>query len=146
VSDPRQKLITDAVVARAGTLANLQIFRGEIDAPITLLANTDRIGRYLVIYPFGGTDGPDRNLADAGGDLTYGFQATVAAGFEADCEYLVDQVRGLFNRWVPAVTGVVFGAFRPPVGYQPGPVRRDDDVSPPRFWLPLQYVTTATTT
>lgn len=148
--DPRQKLITDWVEARAKTLTNLQVFVGEVDEPLQTLANSDRVAPYVVIYPFGGTDGPDPNLSDApAGDLTYGFQVNCGAGFRADCEFLIDQVRGLFNRWAPDVdpgAGFVVGQLRPPVGHQPGPLRRNDSVKPPRFWLPLQFTTVATNT
>jgi hypothetical protein len=41
---------------------------------------------------------------------------------------------------------MVVGRFKPPVGYDPGPFRRDDAVNPSRFSLPLQYRTTATLT
>lgn len=146
VADPRQKLITDAVKARAQTLASCQVFVGEVDAPIATLANSDRAGRYVVIYPFGATDGPDINLAEAGGDIGYGFQVNCAAGFPSDAEFLVDQVRGLFNRWTPTVSGMVVGMFRPPVGYQPGPLRINEAVQPARFWMPMQFVTVATIT
>jgi hypothetical protein len=145
VPDPRQKLITDAVVARANTLTNLVVFRGEVDRQLPTLTNSDRVNRYAVIHPFGRTGGPDPNLGDATGDLTYGFQINCVAGFEADCEFLVDQVDALFNRWIPTVVGLVFGAFRPPPGYQPGAIRPNDNVKPPRFWLPLQYQIVATT-
>ena len=146
MSDVRRKLITDAVVARAGTLTNLQVFRGEVDKPLATLPNSDRVGRYVVIYPLGGTEGPDPNLADAAGDLTYSFQATCGAGFATDAEFLFDQVYTLFNRWAPTVTGLVFGVFRPPPGYQAGAVRRVDQMLPPRFWLPIQFQIVATTT
>lgn len=142
----RRKLITDAVVTQAKTLPNVQVFRGEIDDPVATLPNSSRVNRYIVIYPFGGDPGPDRELSDTAIDLDYGFQATVVAGYATDAEYLIDQTYALFYRWIPAVTGLVFGSFRPPTGYDPGPMRRDDDVQPPRFWSPLQFVTTATAT
>lgn len=142
---PRQQLVTDAVDARLASLSpTVDVFRGEVTASPDILPN-GRVKSYVVYYPFGPSDGPDANVGDTVTDLTYTCQITCVAGFEADCEYLVDQVAGLMNRWTPTVAGLVFGRFRPPPGYDPGPVRRDDTVKPVRFWVPLQYRITATT-
>jgi hypothetical protein len=145
VASPQRRLITDAVVVRAKTLSNLAVYRGEIDTALPTIPNSDRVGRYAVIYPLGGSEGPDPILDDSSVDLTYGFQINCAAGFVTDAEFLYDQVYALFNRWTPTVTGLVFGSFRPPAGYQPGPARRNDQVQPPRFWLPGQFQIVATT-
>lgn len=143
---PRQQLISDAVNDRLLTLApSIDVFRGELTTSPVIVPETGRVAPYLVHYPFGRADGPDPNVGDIVTDLTYTNQITCVAGFEADCEYVVDQVDGLMNRWTPTVTGLVFGRFRPPPGYDPGPVRRDDTVKPVRFWVPLQYRVTATT-
>jgi hypothetical protein len=150
VARPVPNALTDAVVARAealeATLTELVVFRGEVDGPIPLIANSDRVARYLVVYPLGPADGPDGALDDQPVDGTYAWQINCVAGFFADCEILIGKVDAQFNRWTPAVTGVVCGAMRPPAGYQPGAIRPNTEVQPPRYWLPLQYQTVATTT
>lgn len=142
----RWKLITDAVIVRAQTLANVTVYRVEVNTEPPKIPNDPegRVARYITIQPLLRGLGPNPDLGDTAVDLTYGFQATCVAGYAADCEYLVDQVDALLYRWIPAVAGLVFGAFRPPAGYQPGPVRQDNDVRPPRFWVPLQYQIVAT--
>lgn len=143
---PRVQLISDAVDDRLKTLApSIDVYRGEITTSPPIVPETGRIAPYLVYYPFGPVDGPDPNVGDTITDLTYTVQVTCVAGFEADCEFVVDQVSGLMNRWTPTVAGMTFGRFRPPPGYDPGPIQRDDTVKPPRFFLPLQYRITATT-
>lgn len=144
MSSPRQQLITDAVIARLGGLG-FTVYRAEVTSSVPVLSTTGRIAPYLVAYPFGKAAGPDGNLGDSTDDLTYTVQVQCVAGFAADCEYVVDQVDGRLNRWTPSVTGYACGTFRPPVGYDPGPVRRDETVTPVRFWVPLQYRTTVTT-
>lgn len=145
MASPRQQLVSDAVQARLGGLgASVDVFRGEVDTSPTVVPENGRVQSYIVLYPFGRAAGPDGDLGDQATDLTYTCQIQCVAGFETDCEYLVDQVDGLMNRWTPAVAGLVFGRFKPPVGYDPGPVRRDDTVKPVRFWVPLQYRITVT--
>jgi hypothetical protein len=59
---------------------------------------------------------------------------------------LVGRVDAALYRWAPTIEGVVTGVFRPPVGFDPGPMRVDDTLTPHRFYLPLQYrcIVTAT--
>lgn len=143
---PRLQLVSDAVETRLRTLSPaLTVGRGELSTSPPIMPENGRVAPYAVLYPFGPADGPNLDLGDTAADLTYTCQINVAAGFETDCEYWIDQVVGLMNRWTPAVSGLVFGRFRPPTGYEPGAVRRDDTVTPPRFWLPLQYRIPVTT-
>lgn len=143
-----QRPITDAVLARARTLSALtqSTYEGELpqDPPKLPADEEGRVAAYAVIYPFGPTPGPEVDLGDVGVDLVYTFQATLVAGYRTDLEWLVDRFNALFFRWTPAVDGLACGPFKPPVGYQPGPIRRNDQVRPPRFRLPLQYRTTVT--
>lgn len=139
---PEPRLITGAVMTR---LAGFTVYRGEVDPHPPTLPDSGRTAPYVVVWPFGAKDGPDTNLGDTVTDLIYTGQLTCAGGFVEDCEYLAGQVDALMNRWIPALAGVVFGAFRPPPGFDPGPVQRDPDVLPPRFFVPLQYQVTATT-
>lgn len=144
VASPRQQLVTDAVIARLATTGFI-VYRAEVATTVPVQPATGRIAPYLVAYPFGKAGGPDPDLGDSTNDLTYTVQVTCVAGFSADTEYVVDQVNGILNRWTPTVTGMVCGTLRPPPGYDPGPVRPDYTVTPPRFWVPLQYRTTVTT-
>jgi hypothetical protein len=145
VASPRQQLITDALVAHLGNLTGISVFRGEVTVSPPVVDETGRIAPYVVLYAFGKAAGPEVALDDDVLDLTYTCQITCAAAFEADCEYVVDQVDASMNRWTPTVSGVVFGRFRPPSGYTPPIVHRDDTVKPVRFTVPLQYRITATT-
>jgi hypothetical protein len=151
VADIRRQLITDAVVARVAALGSwLTVYRAEIRNPdgsthLATLPNDDRVSSYVVAYPYAGSPTGERDLGDTLVDLDYGIQLTCVAGYAADCEYLVDQVHPQMYLWTPTVTGLVFGRFRPPPGFDPGPVRRDPDVTPPRFSVPLQYRIPVTT-
>jgi hypothetical protein len=153
IAPPMSKPITDLVFVRLITVTGVDsTFRTEVpDHPPVLLdvdgKPTDRVAPYTVLYPFPGKAGdPSQQPADWSlADLDYGFQVTCAAGFSADAEYLTDQVRALYEGWTPSVDGVVCGQFRQPVGFDPGPVQRSGpNITPPRFWVPLQYRLTAT--
>jgi hypothetical protein len=141
VPEVDRRLITDAVFAQLETLTGVTAYRGEVpDHPPALTGDPDgRVAAYVVLYPFGGTPGPEVDLGDTAVDLVYTCQVTCAAGYPTDCEYLVDRVHPLLYRWAPAVAGLVCGPLRPPAGFDPGPVRRDDQPSPPRFYVPLQF-------
>jgi hypothetical protein len=146
VARPSIKAITDAVLARLGNLTPVTVMSGEVSTSPPIVAQTDRIAPYVVLYAFGPTDVPEGDLGDAPADLVYTFQVDCVAAYQADAQWLVDQVVAQLDRWAPSVTGMVVGRFKPPVGYDPGPFRRDDAVNPSRFSLPLQYRTTATLT
>jgi hypothetical protein len=142
----RGQKISDAVEARLNTLTGVTVYRSEVaTTPPTVANSGGRVAPYVVLYPAATTPTDDLDLADTTSDCSYAMQLTCVAGYSPDCEYLVDRVQALIFRWAPTVAGVAFASFRPPVGYQSGPVRRDQDVSPPRFWVPLQFVIPATT-
>lgn len=147
VDDIQLRLITEQLLTRLRTLTAVEVYDAEVPAHPPALAGDDegRVGPYVVAYPSAGTPTSETDLADSSDDLVYTFQLTCAAGYRADCEYLIDRVRPLMRSWAPVLDGVNFGLVRPPVGYDPGPIRRDQDVTPPRFYVPLQYRTTATT-
>jgi len=143
----RAQLITDSVQARAQTLSGVTVYRSEVEDNPPRLSGDDRVAPYLVLYPFPGNPGPAGDLGDTAVDLDYTFQATCVAGYSRDCEHLVDLVHPLYFCWTPTVTGLgpsQIGTFKPPPGYDPGPVRIDRTISPPRFSVPLQYRLTAT--
>lgn len=136
--------ITDAVMARLATLSGINWYRSEVEDNPPRLPNSERVAPYGVVYPFPANPGPGGDLAGLADDLDYTFQVTVAAGFSSDCEFAADRVHNYLYRWAPTVTGIVVGQFVPPPGYDPGPVRIDRTIAPPRFSVPLQYRLTAT--
>jgi hypothetical protein len=138
-------MLTTVVDDRLKTLTGVTVYRGEVpDQPPKLEDGSGRVAPYVVHYPFPGKPGPGGDLAGESDDLEYTTQVSCAAGYVQDCEYLVDRVHQLMFRWTPSVAGVVLGQFVPPPGYDPGPVRVDRTISPPRSSLPLQYRLVAT--
>lgn len=130
----------------------LLVYFGEVpDRVPTLERNgvkdpSGRVRSYAVVYPGAGTPDTDTDLGDSADDLDWGVQITVAAGFLDDVLDAADYVHARLHRWRPTgLTGAHTDGLTPPPGFDPGPVRRDRDVTPPRFWLPLQYRLTATT-
>lgn len=140
----RAQLLTDVVFAQLGTLTGITWYRSEVPDQPPREPDSDRVAPYGVLYPFPGHPGPGGDLAGQSDDLDYTFQVTVAAGFSADCERAVDRTHQLLFRWTPTIAGIVLGQLVPPPGYDPGPVRIDRTISPPRFSVPLQYRLTAT--
>jgi hypothetical protein len=143
-SSIRSQLITNAVETLLKTLIGVAYYRGEVPDQPPRLPDSDRVGPYIVLYPFPGKPGPGGDLGGVSDDLDWTGQVTCAAGFETDCEHLVDRVHALLFRATPTVAGIVLGQLVPPPGYDPGPVRIDRTISPPRFSVPLQYRLTAT--
>lgn len=138
----KARLITDAVIAELKTLPGLgdaNIFRAEVPEQPPRMVDSPRVGRYVVVYPFPGAYGPGDDLADSSDDIDYGVQVTCAAGFTTDCEALVDDVKGALYGFIPVVENLVMGPLKPPPGYDPGPIRVDRTITPPRSSLPLQY-------
>lgn len=140
-----RKTLGDALVERLELLDGIGVYPGEVppDPPvITVGAVPDPAGRiapYVVVYGGAGLPDLEPDLGDGNVDLLWSFQTTVAAGYEADALHAVDRVFDQLYRWSPAVSGLVCGRVKPPPGFDPGPVLRDDKKTPPRFWLPLQW-------
>lgn len=150
---PRKKL-GDLVEARAKTLAGVTVYRGEVPGKPPVIQtggaadSSGRVAPYVVLYTGAGTPSDELDVADAAVDLVWSWQVTCVAGYEADCGRLVDRVDELFYRWTPdrgAIDGLNFGRTKPPLGFDPGFIRRDEAVTPNRFWLPLQYLLPVTT-
>jgi hypothetical protein len=122
---------------------------GYLSEPVGVPADADgRIERYWVLHPYAGAPSVEADVADAGIDLTTGLQVTVAAARPLDVLDLATRVDAALFRWAPDLLGVglLAGPLRPPPGFDPGPVRVDEDFKPHRYWLPLQYQLTITTT
>ncbi|MGA5635079.1 hypothetical protein [Streptomyces lydicamycinicus] len=117
----------DAVV---GALEGAGLAVGQGGAPSPVPANK----RYAVLYFDPGTVGRE-SLADRRTDLAVLFQVTCVGPTAEQCLWVAQQVRrALYGRL--AVDGRA--AFRPEELGGP-PLSRDDDVSPPLFFLPVQY-------
>lgn len=140
----RSQLITNSVEAQLNTVAGLKVYRAEVPDQPPRMVDSDRVAPYAVLYPFPGNPGPGGDLGNVSDDLDYTCQVTVAAGFVQDCEAMVDKVHNKMYLFTPTVAGAVLGQMIPPVGYDPGPIRIDRTITPPRSSLPLQYRCVAT--
>jgi hypothetical protein len=109
---------------------------------VPLLPGSQIVQRYWVLHPWPGNPDVERDLADNGIALDWGFQLTVAAGYSRDVLDLLTRVEAALFRWTPVIDGYECGRLRPPPGFNPGPVQVDRDFTPHRYWLPLQYQTT----
>lgn len=117
----------DAVM---GALEGAGLAVGQGGAPSSVPAS----GRYVALYFDPGTVGRE-SLADKRTDFSLLFQVTCVAPTATACLWVAQQVRKAF--FVPlAVEGRM--AWRPEELGGP-PVARDDDVSPPLYFLPVQY-------
>lgn len=96
-------------------------------------------GAYAVLY-FAPGQSESESLADQRTDFSGPFQVTCVGPTEEICLWVADRVRqGLFA--APLVAGRQ--AYRPREEGGP-PVQRDDDVSPPLYFLPIQYTLRST--
>lgn len=94
---------------------------------------------YVVLYTAPGQSVPE-SLADQRTDFQAVMQVTCVAPDEERCLWLADQVRGAL--WGPlTVSGRV--AWRAEEMGGP-PVQRDDDVTPPLYFTPIQFVIRST--
>jgi hypothetical protein len=137
--------LTAAAKARLDTVPGATKWLGEPHLPLPLLPNSEgRVKPYAILWPSAGTPGPEDDLGDTVVDLDWLIQITCAGGLIADVQALVTRVDEAFYRWTPALEGLTCGPFKPPSGYDPGPVRMDVTITPNRPFLPLQYRTTIT--
>lgn len=116
---------------------------------VPLAPGSSRVGRYYVLHPFGGSLNPERALGEGAVDKDWTVQITAAAGTPRDAlavATLVDAAMMLWTPTFPPELGWRAGWFKPPDGYDPGPVQTDRDYTPHRYFLPLQYRTTITAT
>ena len=146
-----RKALLDALEARLSGYSWLTVYPGEVTSPPPILGAADgtpdpygRVSTYAVLFPSPGTPNSDADLADAHQDLDWTVQISVVSGYLPDLLYGIDQMDGLLHMWAPVIDGIACDGLRPPAGYDPGPARRSDEISPPRFWVPMQYRLTAT--
>lgn len=152
VAQISRKALADALRAwLVAGLSGVTVYDGEVDPrPPVIQKNghpdqSGRVAPYVVVYPSPGTPSDEADVADTYVDLVWTVQLTLAAGYSADLLNLIDRVDFLVYRWSPTFEGLATGRLRPPPGFDPGPIRRDDARTPPRSWVPLQYVLQVTT-
>lgn len=125
------------------------VYRGEIvagdqaDQPQPIVTDSapdpsGRVGPYVVHYTGVGSPGIEVDLAEGGDDLLWSPLLHVSGPYDGDAAQTYDRVHAALYRWQPVLAGFAFGLMKPPPGYDPGPLRRDDKIQPPRFWTPMQ--------
>lgn len=102
-------------------------------------ASIPATGIYVVLYSDPGRSLRE-SLADARTDFQHGFQVTCVAPTAEKCRWAGQRVRMALHG---PLTVVGRTAWRPEELGGP-PIRRDDDVSPPLYFLPIQYTLQST--
>lgn len=142
-------LLADPVWALLDGLSNVNTFDGEVTIPPYNAAdptthvywdrdtagNPVSVHAYAVYYPGPGWD--HALLADGAGDsLDWTFQISCVGGDRTKALWCVERVRSVLTgvRLTVADQQLMLHEVT-----DPGGVRRDDDETPSRFWLPLQY-------
>lgn len=108
----------------------------------------ERVDVYGVLTPGVGDPGTEESLAADAVGLEWSFDFRVASGFQADTLAAAEEADELLFRWVPDLPddlGYTAGRLRPPPGYTAS-VLVDVNESPHRFYVPLQYGTTISST
>lgn len=140
-----RKTLADKVEERLrAQLTGVEGYQGEA-GDVPLAAGGDgRVVPYWVLHvsPGGPTDQVD--LGDCGIDIDWPFQITVAGGEVADVQALMSDIDAVIFRWIPAVTDLVCGPCKPPLGFVGIPIQMDRSVTPHRPFTRLEYVTTIT--
>ena len=95
--------------------------------------------KYVALY-FSPGQSVTESLADERTDFTCAFQVTCVGPTEEQCLWVADKVRGALS---PRLTVAGRSAWRAEELGGP-PVQRDDDVSPPLYFLPVQYALKST--
>jgi hypothetical protein len=90
---------------------------------------------YAVVYPDPGT--PEGSLGDRYRDLLVEFQVTCVGAGPQQAMDVAGRVRTVLLTQLPVISGrVVQPLWQEPTGER---LRRDDDVSPPLWYLPLIF-------
>lgn len=143
-----RRILTQVIAARQAipnTTAYVRVVGRLLDGtsvpPPTIGPNDLRVKPYTVLHPSPGITGPDERLGGDRVGLAETFQLTCVTGDEDALDPLVDAVTARFDEWRP-VLPAPYNTM--PIGRcrllnDPGSSRRDDDVKPSRFWVPLIY-------
>ena len=124
---PDIKPHVDAVIA---ALAGAGLAVGDGGAPALVPAN----GIYAAVYFDPGQSLPE-SLADQRTDFALSFQITCVGPTPEKCRWATQRTRAALHGLL-TVAGRT--AWRPEEQGGP-PIQRDDDVSPPLYYLPVQY-------
>lgn len=125
---------SDALWAKLDAIANITTYDGEVPKNPPLGAD-GRVDPYAVLYAGGGLRFASA-LNGLQSSLSSTFQVTCAAGDRTRAMWCVRQVRdGLIG---PITIGGRTYLVRS-TDLDPGPIRRDDNVTPVRFYLPLEF-------
>lgn len=139
------RTLADDVWALLQAVPNINHFRGRVVIPTrdpakpATLAYWDddrAVHAYTVLYASAGQALTNRLGSGASG-LAWTFQVTCVGGDDIRALWCVDTVRAAF-------TGRRLRNGRLRELGDPGPVRRDDDETPPRYYLPLTFAVYAT--
>lgn len=125
-----------ALVARLDALTGVTAYDGQVPDNPPAETTAGRVYPYAVVWPSAARPELDGELAEGGTDgaLDWPVQVTVAAGAPDWCLVAATQVRAWLDGY-ELVPGA--GPLREePVALQ---VQRDDDVKPPRWYVPLLW-------
>ncbi len=141
MSSVPRRLLTAAVRDRVDAIANLTVYLREVAPnPPTISADDLRVLPYAVIYPSPGVPVDSRFCGDRA-RLSWTVQVTCVAGDNEAIDPVVDAVTAQLEGWRPVLPephdALRIGKLR--LLNDPGPSRRDDDVAPARFYVPLIY-------
>lgn len=130
---PAVRSLADDVWALLQAVTNVNHYRGVVDTSPPKDPD-GKVHAHTVFYPGAGRQVATRSCATPAA-LAWSFQITCVGGDDNRCLWCVDKVRtGLADATV--ADGYL---IRPVRDADPGPVRRDDDTEPPRFYLPLLF-------
>lgn len=126
----------DAVWARLETVSGVNAYDGEVPARPPVDSDS-RVSSYAVLYY-----SPGRRYASAlngaQGSVDGTFQVTCVGGDPTRALWCVDRVIESLTG-TPVVVDGVARRIRVDEGSDPGTVRRDDNVAPPRHYVPLRF-------
>lgn len=132
---PSVRLLTAAVVALLEEAApTLTVYRSVVTDPPK--DSDGGVQPYAVVHPGAGA-GDANALDDTPAQLAWPFQITCVGGDVDRCTWAVDAVRDQLDGATLMVAGATVGRLRE--DGDSGPLRVDDDVTPPRLYLPLLY-------
>lgn len=125
-----------ALMARLDALTNIEAYNAQVPANPPAEAGTGRVYPYVVAWPSAGHADPDARTVDDSthGALGWPVQVTVAAGDPGWCLAAAQKVRTHLEGHT-LTTGA--GPLREETVAPP--VQRDDDVNPPRWFVPLLF-------
>ena len=130
--------LTDAVLAALrtdlGPTMRLDVFDGEVKA---VMDSDGRARPYAALYASAGNL-RSQSLAGVQELLDWPFQVTAAGGDPARARRAIQRVRSRLSGATVTAAGRRVRIVEEQ-NYQPGPIREDRDVSPSRWYTPLQF-------